>query len=179
MDSILENKNDPKIKNIISRNKKNNEKIIIYIDNSKYNIIYLGKEGKIYDNKNKIISKVVIPDKKYQLYNCSFGLKRYLNMTKLEIKKKELEKKLKEFNHLPNFINKDSIEFYSIFYPKIKIPKNLISYYEYPNKDISFFKIEDKFYDDNLVKSKDKNSFINKNKSDIHRIFMFKYEKKK
>ena len=47
MESILDNKDDPHIKNIISRNKKNNEKMEKSNINSKFNIIYLGKEGKI------------------------------------------------------------------------------------------------------------------------------------
>ena len=69
IESILDNKDDPNIKNIITRNKKNNEKMEKTINNSKFNIIYLGKEGKIYDNKSNIISEFVVPKKEFQLFN--------------------------------------------------------------------------------------------------------------
>ena len=177
MESIFENNDNPYIQNLILKNKKNNKKLTKSIINSKFNIIYLGKEGKIYDQNNNLISKVIIPNKEYQLFNCHFGKKIYLNKTKLELKKTKLENKLKKSKVLPIRIDKNSIKFYSLYYPKIEIPNNLISYYEYPNEDIYFFKINDRFYDDNLNECKDMNDFIDKHQFDIHGILLFKYEK--
>lgn len=176
MESILDNKNNPNIQNIILKNKKNNENMKKSIINSKFNIIYLGKEGKIYDQDNNIISKVIIPNKKYHLYNTNFGKEIYLSKAKLEIKKRQLEDKLRKSKLLPDTIKRDSIVFYSVFYPKIEIPNNLISYYEYPNDDIYFFEIDNKFYDENLNEYEDMNNFIDKHKFGVHRILMFKYE---
>lgn len=176
MDLILENVSiTPEIQKLLVKNEKDNERMIKSIKISNFDFLYLGREGKIYDKKNKLITKFKTPEKKYELYKNLF-LNIYAIKTNLILKKIKIKDKLKNSINLPYFIKRETIEFYSFYYPKIEQPSNLITYFEYPKHKISFFKINNEFYDSNLNKSNDKNNVIFSHKSDIRNIMMFKYE---
>ena len=54
---------------------------------------------------------------------------------------------MKHSINLPEYIKKDSIEFFSFFYPKINMPPNFILYIEISDLEISIFKINKNYYD--------------------------------
>ena len=77
---------------------------------------------------------------------------------------------------MPNSINKNTIKFYSVYHKKLEIPKNVIFYYEYPQQKVSFYEINNKYYDEDLNPIKDQTYYINKNKSDIRTIILLTYQ---
>ena len=174
MELIYECNISPVIQEIISKNNKNNASMIKSINNSKFGILYLGKDGKIYNNNNELITNIKIPDNKYELYTVfSKDIDEFnKNFNK---KKDKIMSDLKNAKNLPNFIEKNKIDFYSQYYPKMEKQNKIIYYYEYPKYNESFFEIKNKYYDQNFNKISDRNLFIIEHKSDRKIIMLFNY----
>ena len=69
MELIYERNKSPVIQEIISKNKKNNASMIKTINNSKFGVLYLSKDGKIFiNNNNELITNIKRPDNKYELF---------------------------------------------------------------------------------------------------------------
>ena len=177
MDSIYQNNKDISLKKLILDNKKNNERMEKLVKNTEFCLLFLGKNGKIYDEKMKLLSGGIIPEKKNELKVKYFDKEILITSNDINCKKIQIINKLKNSKDIPDFINKETINFYSLYYPGMNKKDNLIYYYEYPSKEKSFFMIEDKFYDKDLNQTDDQNIFINENKKNIHRIMLFKYDK--
>ena len=177
MESIYENtSNILEYKKMIFENNKNNLRMEKLINNSKFNLLYLGKEGKIYNRKMDLVSEF-IPNNKYEIYENILKIEIMKNKLHLIYQKFELIRKIKESENIPSFINKKSISFFSLYYPKIEKPNNIIYYYEFQKIKISFFVINNKFYDFDLNPIEEKSKFIEENKAAPFRIFLFKYDK--
>ena len=144
------------------------------IDNSKFNLLYLGKDGKLYNNNMVSIDHLPF-GKEYELYS-HVQLKAIKYNIHLIYKQMSIIKNLKKWGNMPESINKNTIQFYSVYHKKLEIPKNVISYYEYPQKNVSFYEINNKYYDEDLNPIKDQTYYINKNKFDVRTIILLTYQ---
>ena len=144
-ESIYQQNDTKEIKSYISKNKIKNEKMKNALKNTNIQIIYCSKNCELLDcNSNKIICLPtendidIYPD----VQNSSLVYKMDQN-----IKKNKILDLMKHSINLPEYIKKDSIEFFSFFYPKINMPPNFILYIEISDLEISIFKINKNYYD--------------------------------
>ena len=64
MDSIYQNNRDNSLRRLILDNIKNNERMEKLIKNTEFGLLFLGKNGKIYDEEMNLLSEGIIPEKK-------------------------------------------------------------------------------------------------------------------
>ena len=171
-ESLYEKKNDKINKDYILINKNKNKKMKEILNNKNIQIIYYSHNCELYDNENnKILSFPMVNDK-----NIYFNFKSKAFNYKIELlfKKEKVLNHIKECKNLPKFIKRETINYYSLFYPGLKVPKNSILYFNYPTLNISFFKIENKYYDFYFKKS-NINYDTKKLSSNKRIVFIFSY----
>ena len=144
-ESIYPEINDKEIQSYISKNKIRNKIIKDELKNTNIKIIYCSKIFELLDyNSNKISYFPTENDIDIypEVQNISLVYKMEQN-----IKKNNILELLKNSKNLPKFIKKDSIEFFSFFYPKINLPQNFILYIECSILEIPILAINNSFYD--------------------------------
>ena len=67
-----------------------------------------------------------------------------MNLIQILIKKNKILRDFKIAKNLPNFIETNTLDFYSIYFPKMEKPNKIIYYYEYPKLNESFFEVNNK-----------------------------------
>ena len=175
--SIYEKKALNEIKKYIYENINKDNRIKKALENKNIQIIYCSKNCELYDNNlNKI---EYLPAKNDKNIYSNISNKSIINTMELYFKRIDAIEAIKKSKKLAKYILKDSVQFYSLFYPGLKLPENSILYYTSPSSKFSFFKIKNIYFDSNLEKiiTNDKIFDINSFFSHERTIFVFIYEK--
>ena len=172
-ESIYQQKDFKDIKTYISKNKMKNETMRNELKNSNIKIIYCSQNCQLLDsNSNKIIR---FPTENGIDIFPEVQTNSLVYKMEYNIKKNDILEKFKISKNIPEFIKKDSIEFFSHFYPKIILPKNYILYIECNSLEKPTLKINNSYYDLNFNKLSLKID-IDKQISEPILILIFNYD---
>ena len=179
--SLYEGRNMNEMKKYISANINKNNKMKEALDNTNIQIVYCSKNCELFSKDFQKIEH--FPTKFDKNIYSNISNKSLINQVKTYFNKSKILDIIYKSKILPKYIKKDSLQFYSVFYPKIKLPENFILHYSSPSKDFSFFKIKNNYYNSNLEKQitnedediKSIKSFFSHERT----IFVFSYKKKK
>lgn len=171
MEAFLENNKNEKIMQYIQQNKNNNERMKSFVGKTQIAPIYLSTNFEFIDSNSKKVDFCSLNENflyiQTKVNSINYLLETSINQTKyLNL--------LKRSNKLESFIDKNSIQFYSLDYPKLIMPKNYILYVEFPALEKAFIKIKNRYYDTNLNLLKNIYDF-NNIKQEPHRIFIYSY----
>ena len=175
--SIYEKKALNEMKKFIFENINKNNRMKKALENKNIQIVYCSKNCELYD---KNLDKIgYLPTKFDKNIYSNISNKSIINTIKLYFKINNATETIKKSKKLAKYILKDSVQFYSLLYPGLKLPENFILYYTSLSSKFSFFKIEKNYYDSNLEKmiTYDKINNINSFFSHERTIFVFIYEK--
>ena len=172
MESLLGKNQEQEILEYFEKNRKNNIKMENAIQSSDIRVIYLSNNCEFYDTNSKKVSFFQAENR--CILTKTVKEKIYEEIVHSNSNHNNVLEFLKNSEELPKFIRKDSISFYSKYYPKIDIPNNSILYTYYPKLKKSFIKIKETCYDMkfNIIKQ---SQIYNENKAQVEEKYIYTY----